>query len=250
MSRIILILTAIIFVAACTSPSGKDQANTANVAVDDSNNKLSDEEAREGWALLFDGKTMSGWRVFKNLDNNSWEVSDGTLHCRAFDDNGENMRADLISKDQYENFELKFEWKISPQANTGVIFHVTEELSETYMTGPEYQILDDEGYPGEPVPSQLTGSNYHMYEAARDKKMNPAGEWNESKLVVNGPHVEHWLNGGKVTEYDINSEEWNKRIDESKWKDFPKFAAATKGHIALQDHKHEVWFRNLKIKTL
>src|SRR5690606_28510823 len=108
-------------------------------------NKLSAAQTAEGWRWLFDGETMNGWRAFRNLENNSWEVIDGTLHCKPFADDATNLRSDLLTEETYEDFELSFEWKISPQGNSGVIFRVSEEFDQPYASGPEYQIIDNEG---------------------------------------------------------------------------------------------------------
>lgn len=252
-----LILTAALLLGGCNTSvrdtrSGDSVGTSAQEKPADqikTSNTLSDAEVKDGWRLLFDGESMNGWRVFKKQENNSWEISEGTLHCKPFNDNGENKRADLVTEEQFENFELRFEWKITPQANTGVMYHVTEELAETYMTGPEFQIVDDEGYPGEMVDTQKTGSVYHMYAPLRDSKPNAIGEWNESRILVKNNNAEHWLNGMKVAAYIIQSNDWKSRIASSKWKDFPQFGVPGKGHIALQDHRNEVWFRNLKIRT-
>lgn len=209
--------------------------------------QLTEAQKKEGWQLLFDGTSMNGWRTFKNQESNSWEVVNGTLHCKPFDE--ADKRADLITTRQFDNFDLIFEWKIAPQSNSGVMFRVTEEYDQPYFTGPEYQLLDDEGYPGEVKPENLSGGNYDMH-APENKKLNPIGEWNKSRLVVNGNHVEHWLNGDKVVEYDINSDDWKKRKAVSKWNDVTGYAVPAKGHIDLQDHSHEVWFRNIMIRPL
>jgi hypothetical protein len=203
----------------------------------------------DGFVSLFDGSTMSGWRIYKNKPNNSWEVIDGTLHCKPFAEGGDNQRSDLITEDQYDNFEFSFEWRISAQGNSGVIYLVSEAYNESYETGPEYQVMDDDGYPGEVAAANRSACNYDMH-AIENKKLNPAGEWNEGKIVVNNKHVEHWLNGEKVLEYDIDSDDWKARRDASKWKDFPGYGTVSKGHIALQDHGNEVWYRNLAIKVL
>ncbi|HEY9049005.1 MAG TPA: DUF1080 domain-containing protein [Ohtaekwangia sp.] len=210
---------------------------------------LSDQQKAEGWVALFDGKTTTGWHFFKNKENNSWEVSDGTLHCKPFIENGTNQRSDLTTDTQYENFELTFDWKISAQGNSGIMFRVSEEYSEPYASGPEYQIIDDEGYPGDLKDVQLTGANYDMHVASA-KAAKPVGEWNEGKIIVNGNHVEHWLNGTKVVEYELGSDDWNKRRKVSKWKDFPGYGLTKKGSIDLQDHGNEVWFKNILIKPL
>ena len=208
---------------------------------------LTPEQEAEGWKLLFDGKTLDGWTFFKEHENNSWEVANGTLHCKPFEE--ADKRADLRTDDEYTNFELAFEWKISPQGNSGVMFHVTEEFDEPYFSGPEYQLLDDNGYPGEVKEVNFTGGNYDMH-APVNKKLNPVGEWNTSRILVSGDHVEHWLNGEKVVEYEIGSDDWKKRRAGSKWKDVSGYAASPKGYIDLQDHSHEVWFKNIMVKEL
>jgi hypothetical protein len=199
------------------------------------------------WTTLFDGETMNGWRTYQNKENDSWKIEDGTLHCLPFD--SAKMRADLITEEQYANFELVLEWKISNQSNSGIIYRASEALKDPYLTGPEYQVLDDQNYPGETLPNRMTGANYDMH-APSAKNLNPVGEWNETKIVVNGNHVEHWLNGDKVVEYELHSEDWTKRKSESKWKDVEGYGMEVKGHIDLQDHGNEVWFRNIRIKEL
>jgi hypothetical protein len=253
MKSILNLLCLALLFAACQPKKMEEQAATDSTQVttpaEPVGNQLTDQQKADGWKLLFDGTSKTGWRTFKNLENDSWEVSEGTLHCKAFKDSADNKRADLMTQDEYENFELVFDWKISPQGNSGVMFRVTEEYDQPYATGPEYQVLDDEGYPGDPKDVHLTGGNYDMH-AATEKKANPIGEWNQSKLIVNGNHVEHWLNGTQVLAYELNSDDWNNRRKASKWKDFPGYGKAKKGHIDLQDHSHEVWFKNIMIKPL
>jgi hypothetical protein len=236
-----------------STPEQKSAGDTVNSTTANNvltTNVLSPEEISAGWNLLFDGESLKGWRAYKNLENDSWEVIDGTLHCKPFRDDGENKRSDLMTTEQFENFEFKFDWKVAPQANSGVIYRVSEKLDEPYQTGPEYQIIDDEGYPGDLEKTQLTGAVYHMYSPGAEWKVNPPGEWNSSMIAVSGNTVQHWLNGKKVVEYELQSEDWRKRITTSKWKDFPEYGLIAKGHIDLQDHRNEVWFRNLKIKKL
>lgn len=193
---------------------------------------------------LFNGKDFSGWRFYKGRENNSWEVVDGVLHCKPFD--GNDKRADLITDKQYENFELSWEWKLPAQGNSGMMFHVTEEFDEPYLSGPEYQMLDDIGYPGKIEEWQKTGANYGMH-VAESAEPKPIGEWNESKIIVNGNHVEHWLNGKKIVAYELGSADWKERKAKSKWNEAVGYGAATKGHIAIQDHGSEVWVRNVNV---
>jgi 3-keto-disaccharide hydrolase len=243
------LIPPILILAGCTPTEKKTNDANSEVAVteDHSGSQQSDKQLDDGWTLLFDGQTMSGWRTFKNLDNDSWEVAEGTLHCKPFEQAGK--RADLITVDLYDNFELVFDWKISPQGNSGVIFRVTEDYDQPYFTGPEYQIVDDDGYPGDVKDVHFSGSDYDMY-APQKKTVKPVGEWNTSRIVAQGNHIEHWLNGSKVVAYEIGSEDWKKRKANSKWSDVEGYGLPTKGHIDLQDHSNEVWFRNIMIRPL
>jgi hypothetical protein len=224
----------LIFIACSTPPKSESEAESTVPA---------------GFVSLFDGETMSGWRFFRNAENNAWEVVDGTLHCKPFQEGVENKRGDLVTEEAYQNFELWIDWKISSQGNSGIMFRVSEEYEQPYATGPEYQIIDDLGYPGELKAENKTACNYDMH-IAEPKPLKPVGEWNHTKLKVTENHVEHWLNGQKVLEYELHSEDWNARMITSKWKDFPAYGTISKGLIDLQDHGNEVWFKNIFIKIL
>jgi hypothetical protein len=251
MKYLLTSMLAISLLASCDSKKADDHAehaDTRETAPIASDNQLTEEEKSSGWKLLFNGENMDGWRTFKGQENDSWEVVDGTLHCKA--DSVAKKRADILTVDQYDNFDLMFEWKIAPHDNSGVIYRATEEFERPYLSGPEYQVIDDKGYPGKLTKTQSSGSNYDMHAAPESKKINPPGEWNTGRIVANGNHVEHWLNGEKIVEYEINSDDWKKLKAGSKWKDAKGYGIATKGHIDLQDHGGEVWYRNIKIKTL
>lgn len=196
---------------------------------------------------LFNGKDLTGWRFYKDRDNNSWEVLDGTLHCKPFE--GNEKRADLITIAEYENFELTWDWKLPPQGNSGLMFAVVEEFDEPYLSGPEYQLLDDIGYPGNIEDWQKTASNYGMH-AAENAPVKPVGEWNKSKLVVNRNHVQHWLNGTKVVDYELGSDDWKQRKAKSKWNEAPGYGASKKGRVAIQDHGSEVWLKDINIAEI
>lgn len=241
MKQLIVLLSAIVFLSAC----GPKKTETTTT---ESFNQLTEQQKTEGWKLLFDGQTLNGWKIFKAKENDTWEVKDGLLHCKAVSDSS-SKRADLMTADMYQNFELAFDWKIPAGANSGVMFRVTEEFDVPYASGPEYQLIDDAGYPGGVKEVNQTASNYDV-QAGENRKVSPIGEWNTAKIVVNGNHVEHWLNGTMVVEYEIGSDDWKTRVAGSKWKEYPGYAMSATGYIDLQDHGHEVWFRNVMIKVL
>lgn len=234
-----------------TEENKNDSADTATVAasIETLPNALSSEEATAGWKLLFDGNSLNGWRSYQNKKTDSWSVKDGTLYCKGSDSDKTDLRADMITNDQFENFDLSFDWKISPKGNSGLMYMVTEGSKAAYMTGPEYQIVDDIGFPSKLEDWQKTGANYAM-DPAPAAAPNPVGEWNNSRVVVNKGHVEHWLNGKKIVEYELWSDKWKAEKAKGKWKDTPEYGMSKKGHIALQDHGSEAWFRNIKIKEL
>lgn len=237
------LLCFLLIMAGCQLKKGTTSGETPDATVG-----LTEAQKKEGWVPLFDGQSMKGWRIFKNNENASWEVKDGALHCIAFDNRKIKEHTDLLTVEQYGNFELVLEWKIAPHANSGIMFRVTEDNKEPFLSGPEYQIVDDLGY-GELKETNTTGGVYDMY-VPQNKKLNPAGEWNMLKLVVNGNHVEHWLNGSQVVTYELGSSDWKKRKGGSKWNDAAGYGASKTGFIDLQDHGDEVWFRNILIRVL
>lgn len=203
------------------------------------------------WVNLFDGKSLAGWHGFnKTGEVKNWTVIDGALVClgAAKDAHG----GDLVTDKQYSNFELTWDWKVDKGSNSGVMYHVVEDkkYQAPYETGPEYQVMDDIGFPQKLENWQQAGADYAMSPANDQKKLMPAGEWNSSKIVYNNGHLEHWLNGEKIVESDTNSEAWKKQRAEGKWKDFPDYARAQTGFIALQDHGNKAYFKNIKIKEL
>lgn len=214
-----------------------------------SDNTLTTAEIKDGWKLLFDGTTMNGWRSYRNKTTTSWEVSQGQLHARANITGLTDKRSDIITTDQYGDFELSIDWKISHEGNSGILYHVTEEFEGSYKSGPEYQLIDDEGFPEHLEDWQKTAADYAMHPTT-SRPTNPAGEYNHSRIIFKAGHVEHWLNGIKVVEFQAWTPEWFALKAKGKWKDVPGYGMAKKGFIALQDHGSEVWFRNIKIKAL
>jgi hypothetical protein len=208
-------------------------------------NTLSKKEKKEGWVLLF-GTSTNGWRNYKNREAEGWAVANGELYCKEA---GVTKRADLITVSQYENYELQIDWKISPRKNSGIVYMATEDNGASYESGPEYQLIDDIGYPDKLQDKQLSGANYDM-EAPSAKVAKPAGEFNHTKIVINKGHVEHWLNGTKVVEYELWSKEWEQQKENSKWKNVKPYGMSKKGYIALQDHGGGIAFKNIKLKRL
>jgi len=196
------------------------------------------------WEILFDGTSMDHWRGYRrsSFPDKAWMVENGTLKTIK---GGETV--DLITKDQYQNFALDLEWRISSNGNSGVMIRVTEDAKETWQSGPEMQILDDEAHAGHENPKTSAGALYDLI-APVNKHLNPVGEWNHVGILVDGNHVEYWLNGYKVVQYELDSDALGALIARSKFKDLPEFARAETGYIALQSHHSEVWFRNIKIR--
>jgi hypothetical protein len=210
----------------------------------DKDNELTKREKKEGWTLLFDGSTMKGWRYYKNKEGDGWAVVNGELQCL---ETGVKKRGDLITNEMYDDFELLIDWKIAPKHNSGIIYRCTEENGASFESGPEYQLIDDLGYPDKLHDKQLSGSNYDM-QAPGANVVKPAGEYNRTRIVVKDAHVEHWLNGVKVVEYELWSPQWKELKAESKWKNVAPYGMSKRGHIALQDHGGGVTFKNIKIK--
>lgn len=196
-----------------------------------------------GWRPLFDGQTTAGWRAFRGAAAPAgWQVVDGALTLVA-------PGGDIITEDQYASFELQLEWRVAAGGNSGIMYHVTEAAGATYMTGPEMQVLDDARHADGASPLTSAGACFALYPAAPGA-VRPAGEWNAVRLIVDGPRVEHWLNGVQVTAYELWSADWDARVRHSKFAAWPGFGTARRGHIALQDHGDRVAYRNIRLRVL
>jgi hypothetical protein len=214
---------------------------------------VNEEEAATGaWSatkrieteVLFDGKNMDSFRGYKEeAIGKGWKVDEGTLH---FDGT---RSGDIITKKQYGSFELSFDWKVSEGGNSGVMYRVTLGDSAPYKSGIEYQILDNEKHNDGKKRETSAGSLYALYPPGDANPKTP-GEWNTSKIVIDGDKVQHWLNGEKVVDVEIDSEDWKKKVSESKFASWEKFGKSKRGHIAFQDHSDPVWYRNIKIKAM
>jgi hypothetical protein len=211
-------------------------------------NQLTDAEKKQGWILLFDGKSTENWRTYKNLPDNSWEIVDGQLHCKS-DAQGVSQRADLVTIKSYDRFEIQIDWKVEKGANSGLLYRVQETQKDAYDTGPEYQMIDDLGYNGKLEDWQKSGADYAMHPPSMIMS-KPAGEYNHTLLVVNGPHIEHWLNGMKVADFQAWTPEWEKLKANGKWKDYPEYGISKTGLIDLQNHGGGVWIKNVKVREI
>ncbi len=214
-------------------------------------NSLTDAEKAAGWKLLFDGKTTDGWRNYKKHDISSgWQVKDGALVCVD-----PKKAGDIISNDEFDSFELKLQYNISENGNSGVIFHSTEEAPTTWMTGPEVQLFDNNQPAGHE--NQLSGWLYQIYKPADDPSTGkpldatkPAGQWNDLRIVISPDQCEVDMNGKKYYTFKIGSPEWNEHVAKSKFASMSGFAKSDKGHIALQGDHGQVSFRDIKIRPL
>jgi hypothetical protein len=202
-------------------------------------------EQNTGWRLLFDGETPAGWRGFKRPDLPAgWQVIDGALTRVA-------EAGDIVTDAEFQDFELALEWQVEPGGNSGIFYRVSEapELEAVWQSGPEMQVLDDAGHQDGQRPETSAGACYDIYPAPRGVS-RPAGEWNQVRLLVRGKHVEHWLNGSKVVEYELGSPDWERRLQQSKFAKLPRYGREPTGRIALQDHGDRVAYRNIRIRPL
>ena len=205
-------------------------------------NTITPREQTEGWRLLFDGTTTNGWRGFrKPTMPGGWQAVDGALTRVA--DGG-----DIITVDEFGDFELSLQWSVPPNGNSGVLYRVTEDADVIWYHAPEYQVIDNAYQPGL-KPAQRAGANYDLHPPSRDVT-RPVGSWNDTRILARGAHVEHWLNGVKVVEYELWTADWERLVRESKFKDYAKYGRARRGHIGLQDHNDRIRFRNIKIREL
>ena len=206
-------------------------------------NRLTAAERAAGWQLLFDGNSLEGWRGYNSeFMPTGWSVENGMLTRTG-------PGGDIITEQQFGDFELYLEWLVGPGGNSGVLVRAVEGQEEVYHGAPEMQILDDAGHPDGRSPLTSAGSNYGLHGAPHGI-VKSAGEWNSSRIVVVNNQVEHWLNGDKVVEYELGSADWLRRVANSKFAQWPAYGRASRGHIGIQDHGDRVSFRNLKVREI
>jgi hypothetical protein len=238
----LLALVATAFMSyGCASATGGSSATADNT--------LTKKEKSNDWMLLFDGQSMEHWKGFKKNDvPAAWQIEDGAI-ALAGEGGG-----DILTRNEYQNFELMLDWKISEGGNSGIFFNVSEDpkFQYTFQSGPEVQIIDDERHPDAKQGkngNRKAGTNYDLHPLA-EPAAKPAGEYNTVRLVVKDGNVEQYLNGKKVVEYTLWSPEWERMVQESKFVSMPDYGRYKSGHIALQDHGDKVWFKNIKIRPL
>jgi hypothetical protein len=211
--------------------------------VQSQDNQLTPEEFAEGWVLLFDGETLNGWKAYNGHTPKTWSVNENSIYC-----DGSKGGDDLMTIEHFGDFDLKFEWKIEEKGNSGVIYRAREgkQWGQPYLTGPEYQVHDET----ENFSKTSVGSVYDVYAPSKNKKVNSAMQWNSGRIRIINGLLTHWVNGDIVVQCKINSDEWNKKVAESKWKDNRYYAKSPFGHIDFQNHGYRVWFKNVKILRL
>ena len=250
MKKSITIVFATIIFVACNSSASNTTANDTTAATADTTTSTSNNNNDTGWITLFDGSTLNGWHTFGATSvSPKWSVDSGAIH---FNPKIKGDDGDLVSNDSFENFDLKVDWKIAKGGNSGVLFYVQDDkqkYEDTYKTGPEMQVLDDERNEDNKTPSHHAGSLYDMIQATPGA-VKPAEQWNTAEIVSNNGKLDFYLNGAHVVNTNIFDENWKQMIAKSKFKEWPAFGTFKTGHIALQDHGFNVWYKNIMIKKL
>lgn len=235
--NIIVVISGMALMAFTACSSGETSTETTTTEETPSESTTSEWE---------DLSSLDQWRNYKaDTLSDMWKLEDGVLSLAG------RGGGDIVTKKQYDDFELEIDWKISEGGNSGLFFNVieTDSLPVPWHSGPEYQFLDDERHADAKIRKHRSGDNYDVQQSTTET-VKPAGEWNTTRLVVNGDHVEHYLNGEKVVEYELGSPAWQDSVANSKFSELPMYGQAEEGHIALQDHGDQVWFRNIRIREM
>jgi hypothetical protein len=219
-------------------------ACTHGVTIPPSSAPLPSAESDRGWRPLFDGRSLDAWRGYEGQGvPDGWHVADGTI-------TKDHSVGDIMTRDQFGNFELELDWKIGTGGNSGIFYRATQEYDHIYWSGPEYQLLDDANAPDGRNRLTSAASAYGLY-APPAGVVKPAGEWNTTRIIVDNAHVEHWLNGQKVVQYELWSPDWTAKVAASKFHAYPNYGMAKRGYIGIQgDHNGALWLRNIRIRAL
>ncbi|MFN8258939.1 MAG: DUF1080 domain-containing protein [Bacteroidales bacterium] len=261
--NLILIFGMLVFVFSCNNTSSNTDESTATDTVkteavtETAPNTLSKAETDEGWKLLFDGTTTTGWRGYQKKEfPKGWVIEDGTIKCNGSGrgEAGAKEGGDIVYDKVFSNFDLKLEWKVSKGGNSGIFYLGQEKLDFIWKTAPEMQVLDNVNHPDAKLGkdgNRMAGSLYDLIPA-KPQNAKPFDEWNSVEIIVYKGTVVHKMNGETVVEYHLWTPEWDKLVAGSKFpalnKDWAK--VASEGLIGLQDHGDDVWYRNIKIKEL
>jgi hypothetical protein len=240
--RATAIVAAAALIGGCSStPPVETQAMPTSVGA---MNALTPAEQGAGWRLLFDGSNLNSWRGYKAADVPAgWHVANGEL-------TKERPVEDIVSKEEFGDFELQVDWRIGEAGNSGIFYRGSEEFEKIYWTAPEYQLLDDIKAADNKTRLTCAGAAYGLYPSPPGH-LNPVGQWNTTRIVAKGAHVEHWLNGYKLLEYDLWSPDWEAKMKASKFAAWPKYGRLRSGHLAIQgDHNGSLSFRNIKIRSI
>jgi len=233
----------LVVLASCTGSAEQPADSGSSTATEVAMNTLTEAEREAGWQLLFDGRSTAGWRGYnREGPAEGWEAVDGTL-ARV------GPGGDIVTDRQFDDFELSLEWRVEEGGNSGVFYRAAEGEEWIYQSAPEMQVLDDAGHVDGGDPLTSAGSNYALHGTPRGV-VNPVGEWNHVRIVVDGDRVEHWLNETKVVDYVLGDADWEARVAASKFVEWPAYGRASRGHIGLQDHGDPVWYRNIKIREI
>ena len=243
--------TALIVVTSTYTTSALAQTTQPAAAETDDQeptlNELTAAEKAAGWQSLFDGESLIHWRGYnrEHFPEKGWTIEDDAIKVIQGGGGG-----DIITTEMYDNFEFIVEFRVAEKANSGIMYRVREDENTSWKTGPEFQVLDDAGSGLAPDHVHTTGSVYDLYAAPADKPLKPVGEYNEARIIIDNGQLQHWLNGEKVVQVDLNGEEWKAKVAASKFKSYEGFGINERGHICLQDHGNDVWYRNIRIRNL
>ena len=235
------------------SETTSEDTTQTTTAMNTQTGGLTEDEKKEGWQLLFDGSSTAGWHSYgKPVAGSSWKTADGVLYLDSTKTDGKRDEGDLVTDKEYENFHLALDWKLAPGGNSGIIFLIKEDSAKykrTYETGPEMQVLDNDGHKDGKIEKHHAGDLYDLV-ASSTEPVKPIGEWNHAEIRLDKGRLDFYLNGTNIVTTTMWDDNWNKMVAGSKFKTMPDFAKFKKGKIALQDHGDPVWFKNIKIKEL